>query len=78
MILLLEITYCLGAPRAVAALLLTMSILTGARADVYFVDSELGDDRYTGLTTLPSTKPPLTGPWRTLARVAAAGLFAGD
>ena len=78
MTLLLEITYRLGAPRAVAALLLTMSILTGARADVYFVDSELGDDRYTGLTTLPSIKPPLTGPWRTLARVAAAGLFAGD
>ena len=69
-----------AAARNLPLALLLVLVLTGlarsALATVYFVDTDRGNDGFSGLTTSPGGVA--AGPWRSLARVAAATLQAGD
>ncbi len=63
-------------------ILLLVLVLTGlarpALATIYFVDTDIGNDAFAGQTSSPGNVGSGSGPWRSLARVAAAVLQPGD
>lgn len=59
-----------------AALLLAMAPL--AQAETFYVDSKLGNDRWSGRLATRNSAAATDGPWQSLSRVATATLAAGD
>jgi hypothetical protein len=57
------------------AVFMLLLIVGQAGAAEYYIDSELGDDSYSGMQALPDSG---AGPWRTLGRIASASIQPGD
>lgn len=57
---------------------LTLFIAQSAYATAYYVDSEHGNDSWTGKTPTLSGNSSVVGPWQTLGRLAAAPLLPND
>lgn len=49
-----------------------------AYATAYYIDSELGNDSWSGKTPAPSGNPAMDGPWQTLGRLANISLSPND
>lgn len=70
-------------PRLIAAWLLLLAILSAltipqVHAAIYYVNAATGSDAWTGTHADPVKSPVPDGPWKTLAKVNATTLRAGD
>ena len=57
---------------------LTLFVAQSAYATAYYVDSENGNDSWTGIAPTLSGNSSVVGPWQTLGRLAAAPLLPTD
>ena len=57
---------------------LTLFIARSAYATAYYVDSEHGNDSWSGKMPTPSGSSSVDGPWQTLGRLATAPLLPND